>query len=172
MDLQRLLDHLLRLRRALSLGPNFLGLVRFEALLVGLVALSNTGGTLRHVDRELRARPAILRHDADQSGSVIDGERDVLAVVAERRRLAERSDCARIRIEDVAQIAGVIVPGALEPVDPAAEKPFDHRSSPAFASWRAATDPPERPVPPSRWPRRPIRESRPSGGGVSIVSCL
>ena len=40
---------------------------------------------LRHIDHDLGARPAILRHGADDAGGTIDGRRHVLAIVADAR---------------------------------------------------------------------------------------
>src|ERR1043166_7655111 len=89
-------------------------------------------GALRHVDCELRARPAILRHDGDDSGGGIDRERHVLAVAADAGHLAKRQKRARIGSEDVAQIARIVAPCALELGDPAPEQPSHHRCSPAL----------------------------------------
>src|SRR5262249_22456290 len=85
-----------------------------------------------HVDPELRTRPAILRHRADNSGCAINLERHVFAIAAYAGHLAESQQRARIGVEDVAQVAGIIAPRALELIDPPLQKPVHHCPSPVL----------------------------------------
>jgi hypothetical protein len=85
---------------------------------------------LGHVDRELGARPAILRHDGDDPGRVERRRRNVLAVAAQPHDPAQRHEGARIRLDQLVHVARVVGPGALEGGDLPPEEPSDHCSSP------------------------------------------
>lgn len=85
---------------------------------------------LGHIDYELGAGAAILGHDSDDRCCTVGGGWHVFAISAETGHFAEGEQRARVGIEHLAQIACIVVPGALELGDLPPQKPFDHCPTP------------------------------------------